>query len=63
MVLGDKTQVRKPKVSKEYYLRTLSGKARYLSLSKLLPADWRAVKLSMVSLENGVCVLRLEQIK
>lgn len=54
-----------PKYSELFTIRKLakSGNSRYLSVSKLIPPDWLAVKVFVEKLEGGVCVLRLEQIK
>lgn len=54
-----------PKYSELFTIRKLakSGNSRYLSVSKLVPSDWLAVKVFVEKLEGGVCVLRLEQIK
>lgn len=40
-----------------------SGNTRYLSLGSILPTDWVAVKVFVVSMKDGICLLRLEQIK
>ena len=40
-----------------------SGNSRYISVTKILPPDWEAVKVVIESLDKGVCVLKLEQIK
>jgi len=55
----------KSKLSEVFTIRKLakSGNSRYLSVSKLIPSDWQAVKVFVEKLEGGVCVLRLEQIK
>jgi len=48
-----------------FYLRKLTkaGGSRYLSVGTILPQDWEAVKVYMEQLKDGVCILRLEQIK
>ena len=48
-----------------YHIRKLarSGNTVYLSVGKMIPPDWAVVKVYVVSLANGVCTLRLEQIK
>lgn len=40
-----------------------SGNSRYISISKLVPLDWIAVKIVVEKLDKGVCILKLEQIK
>ena len=40
-----------------------SGNTRYLSVGTLLPPSWEVVKVFVVKLDGGVCILRLEQIK
>jgi len=54
-----------PKLSEVFTVRKLakSGNSRYLSVGKILPPSWVAVKLTVQKLEEGVCVLKLEQIK
>lgn len=53
------------KITSQYHIRKLarSGNSRYLSVGKILPADWVAVKVFVVSQDRGVATLRLEQIK
>ncbi len=53
----------KPK-DESFYLRKLakSGGSRYLSVGKILPEDWQAVKVYVIQLKKGICVLKLEQI-
>lgn len=48
-----------------FYLRKLtkSGASRYLSIGKILPSEWDAVKVFVVEITGEVCVLRLELIK
>lgn len=40
-----------------------SGNTRYLSVGSILPPEWEVVKVTVLKIEGGVCVLRLEQIK
>uniref|UniRef100_A0A6H1ZXS1 Uncharacterized protein n=1 Tax=viral metagenome TaxID=1070528 RepID=A0A6H1ZXS1_9ZZZZ len=42
---------------------TKTGGTRSLSVGTILPPDWKAVKVFVVSIKDGVCVLKLEQIK
>lgn len=53
------------KASQQFQLRKLTkaGSSRYLSVGKILPTDWQAVKVYVERLDSGVCVLRLVQIK
>lgn len=39
-----------------------SGKARYLSVTKLVPEDWIIVEVTTVSLENNILSLRLRKV-
>ena len=50
---------------KSFYLRKLTkaGGARYLSVGRILPPDWQAVKIYVSSPTNESIVLRLIQIK
>jgi len=53
------------KEDKSFYLRKLTkaGGARYLSVGKILPSDWQAVKVYVSLLADGSIALRLIQIK
>jgi len=52
-------------LSKPFTIRKIakSGNSKYLSISKIVPDDWIAVKVFTEKLEGGVCILKLEQIK
>lgn len=60
-----KEQKVKARLADSYQIRKISksGNTRYLSVGRVLPPDWVVVKLYVISLASGVCVLRLEQIK
>lgn len=64
MVITD-SKVKRVIVDKTFYIRTLtkSGSSRYLSVGKILPVDWKAVKVYVDWRGDKSCVLRLEQIK
>lgn len=51
--------------SQQFWVRKLTkaGGSRYLSVGTLLPADWQIVKVYLEQQGEGVCVLRLVQIK
>lgn len=50
---------------KSFYLRKLTkaGGARYLSVGKILPLDWQAVKVYVGTPTDGSITLKLIQIK
>jgi len=50
---------------KSFYLRKLTkaGGARYLSVGKILPPDWQAVKVYVGTPADGIIILQLIQIK
>ena len=52
-------------ISKPFTIRKLakSGNSRYISVGKILPMEWEAVKIVVERIDKGVCILRLEQIK
>jgi len=52
-------------LSKPFTIRKIakSGNSKYLSVSRIVPDDWIAVKVFIEKLEGGVCILKLEQIK
>ncbi len=58
-------QAQKRLVPKDFFLRTITkaGGSRYISLKAILPGDWKAVRVSVESLKDGVCILKLIQIK
>lgn len=39
-----------------------SGKARYLSVTKLIPADWIIVEVTTVSLEHDILTLKIRKV-
>lgn len=53
------------KVSKPFTIRKLSrsGNSRSMSIGKLLPPDWVAVKVTVTFKGQHICVLELEEIK
>jgi len=63
--LNEQGQKYRMKVAEPYTIRKLakSGNSRYLSIGRVVPSDWVAVKVFVVGLKDGVCTLRLEQIK
>lgn len=62
MVMKSKVGARAPK-DQSYHLRTLSGRAGYLSVGRLVPKGWRNVKVYVVRVSDEECVLRLIPIK
>ena len=63
MVTTNSKGVKQPTLP--FYIRKLGqrGKARSMSVGKMLPGDWVAVKVTVEKLSEGVCELRIEQIK
>ncbi len=58
-------KIEEGKQDASFYLRKLSkaGGARYLSVGRILPPDWHAVKIYMACQADGVIILKLIQIK
>jgi len=50
---------------RSFYLRKLTkaGGARYLSVGKILPPDWEAVKVYVGTPHSGMIIMQLIQIK
>ncbi len=51
--------------AQQFWIRKLTkaGGSRYLSIGTLIPTDWQVVKVYLEKQTEGVCVLRLVQIK
>ena len=63
MMLQNKMVVKRPTLP--FFIRKLGqrGNARSMSVGKMLPGHWVAVKVTVEKLSEGVCTLRIEQIK
>lgn len=44
-------------------VRCEGGKSRVLTLTKYLPADWRAVTISLIKSTNGTIVLKINRVR
>lgn len=63
MTTRNSVEVKQPTLP--FFIRKLGqrGTARSMSVSKILPGHWVAVKVTVEKLSEGVCELRIEQIK
>ena len=53
------------KPSKPFFVRKLthSGGTRYLSMNKIVPPDWDAVKIVVGSADDNVVIIKIECIR
>ncbi len=63
--MTSKPEAKKEPLGQNFYIRRLNkaGGSRYLSVGKILPVDWEAVKVYVRDLPGGWVELLLVQIK